>query len=645
MENSKPTLIQSSLGSVFSVFSEEKLKEVTNTSKRLIAISGKINNPGIIEVPEGSTLLDIINLAGGILNNKKFKAAQLGIPFGCFLTQDSLDKPLDFDLFEITLSRSIIILSEEDCIIQYAIFYIDFLFGKLKAGTYENYIKVYNEISKMRSIFDRMSKGRSNMRDIFFLRELSSTVKEKMNQRYNIIEEILKNFYHELEEHVDDNLCPTSQCSHLTKLTITEKCIGCGACKRACPVDCIHGEPKNLHYIDYNRCTHCGACISVCPVDAITSGDNTFRFLRDLATPNKVVITQMAPSVRVAIGEAFGFEPGINVENQIAAGLRQLGVDYVFDTTWAADLTIMEEAAELQDRLERHLAGDTSVRLPILTSCCPAWVKFIEQNYADMLDVPSSAKSPMQMFATVAKDLWAKENNLSREEITSVAIMPCIAKKYEASRPEFSRGLNYDVDYVITTRELIKIFQDSGIDLSNIQGEPIDQVMGEYTGAGVIFGRTGGVIEAATRTAVEKMTGQRLDLMKFEAVRGWDGFRSCEINVGDLHLRIGVTYGLREAKKMLDKIRSGEEFFHAIEIMACTGGCIGGGGQPKARRREEVLKKRMEGLNTIDKEKPLRRSYENPAVLAIYDKYLDHPLSNKAHELLHTKYFVKLKKK
>lgn len=645
MENKKTTLIQSSLGSVFSVFSEEKLNKITEDPKRLIAVSGKINKPGIIEIPEGATLQDIINLAGGIINNKNFKAAQLGIPFGCFLTADSLEKELEFNLFEDGINHTIIILSEEDCIVQYAKFYIDFLLGKIKSGSFEQYLNVHPEILKMRTVFDKISKGKSNMRDIFFLRELSSFVKEKMNQKYNIIEEIIENFYDELEDHIEDKVCITSQCNHLTKLTITSKCIGCGACKRACPVDCIHGEPKSKHYIDYNICTHCGACISVCPVDAITSGDNTFLFLRDLATPNKVVITQMAPSVRVAIGEAFGFEPGENVENKIAAGLRQLGVDYVFDTTWAADLTIMEEAAELQERLERYLAGDKEVKLPILTSCCPAWVKFIEQNYADMLDVPSSAKSPMQMFATVAKDLWAKEHNLARDEVTSVAIMPCIAKKYEASRPEFSRGLNYDVDYVITTRELIKIFQDSGIDLGQIEGEEIDQVMGEYTGAGVIFGRTGGVIEAATRTAVEKMTGEKIDLMKFEAVRGWDSFRMCQIDAGDLHLKIGVTYGLREARKMLDKIRSGEEFFHAIEIMACQGGCIGGGGQPKARKRVEVLQKRMEGLNNIDKNCSLRRSYENPAVIAIYDKYLDKPLSHKAHELLHTRYFVKVKKR
>lgn len=641
----KQTIIQSSLGSVFSVFSEEELEKITNSEENKIAISGKINNPGIIEVQKGSTLVDIINSAGGLLNNKPFKAAQLGIPFGGFLTDDSLSKPLDFNLFPKGTNRTIIILSEEDCIIQYAKFYIEFLISKIEDEKYKNYKLVNSEILKMLEILDRISKGRSNMRDVYLLRELASSIKSKLYQKYNIIEEIINNFYHEIEEHIEENKCYTAQCNHLVKLTITEKCIGCSACKRACPVDCIEGKLKTQHHIDYNRCTHCGQCLAACPVNAITAGDNTFKFLRDLATPNKLVITQMAPAVRVAIGEAFGFEPGENVENKIAAALRKLGVDYVFDTTCAADLTIMEEAAELQDRVERYINGDKSVRLPILTSCCPAWVKFIEQNYGDMLDVPSSVKSPMQMFATVAKDLWAKEKGYERDEITSVAIMPCIAKKYEASRPEFSRGLNYDVDYVITTRELIELFKNSEIDLKEIEDEKIDKELGEYTGAGVIFGRTGGVIEAATRTAVEKMTGKRLDNIEFECLRGWDSFRNCEIEVGDLKLKIGVAYGLKEAAKMLDKIRSGEEFYHAIEIMACTGGCVGGGGQPKAKKREEVLQKRAEGLNNIDRSLKLRRSNENPEVLSIYDKYLDYPLSHKAHELLHTKYFVKSKKK
>lgn len=643
MEKKKEQLIQSSLGSVFTSFSDDLLDEITKSDKPLLAVCGSVKEPGIIEIFPGATLRDIIALAGGIIGNHDFKAAQLGMPFGCLLTEESLDEAFDFSLFEKGIKHSIIILSNGDCMVQYAKFYLDYLYGKVKVGALPRYLPVQSELLSMCKVLDRISKGRSNMRDIFYLRELSTTVKTKLKKKYNITEEMIHHFYDEVTDHIKHRYCYTLQCHHLIHLTITDKCIGCNACNRVCPVDCINGDLKEQHSINFQRCTHCGACVTICPVNAITYGDNSILFLRDLATPNKVVITQMAPSVRVTVGEAFGFEPGVNVEKKIAGALRGLGVDYVFDTTWAADLTIMEEAAELTDRLKRHLAGDPDVKLPILTSCCPAWVKFIEQNYPDMLDVPSTAKSPMQMFASVAKDLWCKEHNLSRNEVTSVAIMPCIAKKYEASRPEFSRDLNYDVDYVITTRELIKIFQDTGIDLKEVEDEEIDQVMGEYTGAGIIFGRTGGVIEAAARTALEGLTGQSLDTIEFECLRGWDGFRCADIELGDWKLRIGVTHGLREAKKMLDKVRSGEEFFHAIEIMACNGGCIGGGGQPKTKKRNEVLQKRMEGLNNIDRSLPLRRSNENPKVLEIYEKYLDYPLSHKAHELLHTEYFVRRK--
>ena len=645
MTNAKPTMIHSDRGSVFSVFSEDELKNMTENSDRKVAICGRVNNSGIVDIPKGATLADIIELAGGILDKKDFKAAHVGVPpYGRFLSKKDLDKELDFAVFDNYI-RAINILSEEDCIVQYSKFYIDSVIGLMQSGkSLENYAKIKDPIKRIWRILDRISKGKANMRDVYVLRTLAEQVKEELNQEHNIIEEILKNFYDEISEHIEEDKCYTMQCNNLIKLTITTKCIGCGACARVCPVSCISGERKKQHYIDYTRCTHCGRCVSVCPVDAITAGDNTLKFIRDLATQNKLVITQMAPAVRVTIGEAFGFGPGDNVEKKLAAGLRKLGVDYVFDTTWAADLTIMEEAAELQDRLERYFAGDKSIKLPMLTSCCPAWVKFIEQNYGDMLDVPSTAKSPMQMFATVAKDIWAREKGLKRDEVTSVAIMPCVAKKYEASRPEFSRGLNYDVDYVITTRELIKIFQDTGIDLKELEDEEIDQILGEYTGAGIIFGRTGGVIEAALRNALENMTGKKLDKIEFESLRGWDGFRSCEVNVGDINLKIGVTHGLEEAGKMLDKIRSGEEFYHAIEIMACPGGCIGGGGQPKVRKnRDEVIKNRGEGLNSIDKSKELRVSKENPAVRAIYDNYLDYPLSHKAHELLHTKYFVRPK--
>ena len=646
MTNTKPTMLHSNRGSVFSVFSEDELKNMTQNSTRKVAICGRVKNSGIVDVPEGATLSDIIELGGGILNKKDFKGAHIGVPpYGRFLCKKDLDKELDFALFDNYI-RAINVLSEEDCIVQYSKFYMDSVIGSMQNGkSLEDYAKVKDQIERVCKILDRISKGKSNMRDVYLLRTIAEQIKEDLNQEHNIMEEILQNFYDEISEHIEEDKCYTLQCNNLIKLTITDKCIGCGACKRVCPVDCIAGERKQQHKIDYNRCTHCGRCVSTCPVDAITAGDNTLKFIRDLSTPNKLVITQMAPAIRVTIGEAFGFEPGDNVEKKLAAGLRKLGVDYVFDTNWAADLTIMEEAAELQDRLERHFAGDESVKLPMLTSCCPAWVKFIEQNYGDMLDVPSTAKSPMQMFATVAKDIWAKEKGLKRSEVTSVAIMPCIAKKYEASRPEFSRGLNYDVDYVITTRELIKIFQDSKIDLKELEDEEIDQILGEYTGAGVIFGRTGGVIESALRTALENMTGKQIENVEFHSLRGFDGFRSCDVEVGDIKLRIGVAHGLEEAGKMLDKIRSGEEFFHAIEIMACPGGCVGGGGQPKVRKnRDEILQKRGEGLNNIDRSKDIRVSKENPAVQAIYDKYLDYPLSHKAHELLHTRYFVRRKK-
>lgn len=643
MEQIKNAMIKSAIGSVFTSISEVELESQNQKEGNYVAVSGAVKDPGIVEVKEDTTLGQLMEAAGGMLTGKTFKAMQAGIPCGQFFIEKDLEKNLDPEIFQTDVTKSVIVLSEDECIVQYAQFYLQYLIGKMEREQIPRYLAAKDEFYAMEKIIDQITKGRATMRDIYLLRGLSEESKRKANQEYSTIGQIIEHFYEEIKEHIEHKHCHTLRCNHLTKLTITEKCIGCGACKRACPVDCVEGEVKKRHKIDYLKCTHCGACSSACPIGAITTGDNIMKFMRDLATPQKVVITQMAPAVRVAIGEAFGFEPGVNVEKRLAAALRRLGVDYVFDTSWAADLTIMEEANELIERLERYEAGDPNVKLPLLTSCCPAWVKFIEQNYGDMLDVPSTAKSPMQMFAAVAKDLWAKEQGIPRERLVSVAIMPCLAKKFEASRREFSKGLNYDVDYVITTAELINILKDSNIDLQEMEEEDIDQIMGEYTGGGIIFGRTGGVIEAATRVAVEKITGERLDKIEFESLRGWDSFRSCEVEAGDLKLKIGVTYGLKEAKKMLDKIRSGEEFYHAIEIMACTGGCIGGGGQPKAKKREVTLKQRMEGLNSIDRALPLRRSNENPAVQAIYDKYLDYPLSDKAHELLHTEYFIRRK--
>ncbi|MGL4993508.1 MAG: [FeFe] hydrogenase, group A [Bacteroidales bacterium] len=642
-ENKKQVIVQSSLGSMFSIFGELELRELIGDNSRKVAIAGRINNPGIYDIPEGASYSELVAIAGGMMNGRNLKAVHFGLPFGGFVTPSHCDIAVDFTHFAENQSRTMIILSDEDCIVQYAKFYIEFVKGKMEEGVLTEYRDVEAEIDRIWRNFDRIAKGKSTSRDLYLLRYLSEQVKLKLHQDHNMIFEILESFYDELVEHIDENLCAAQQCPHLVKLHVTEKCIGCGACKRVCPVDCISGEKKQRHFIHTKICTHCGQCIQACPVNAIVAGDNTVKFLRDLATPKKLVIVQIAPAIRVTIGEAFGFEPGTNVEKRLAAALRMIGVDYVFDTSWAADLTIMEEAKEFRTRLESYMKGDEDVPLPILTSCCPAWVKYIEQNFPELLQAPSTVKSPMQIFSTIAKDIWAKEKGIRRQNITSVAIMPCIAKKYEAARVEFSRGDNFDTDYVITTRELIKILKESGIDLATVNEEEFDNPFGEYSGAGVIFGRTGGVIEAAVRTTIEQMTNSRLDSIVFEQLRGWDGFRVCEVPCGDLTLRIGIAHGLNEAGRMLEKIRNGEEFFHAIEIMACKGGCIGGGGQPKAQKKQEALEKRAEGLNSIDNSMTIRRSHENPHILSIYEKYLDYPGSRKAHELIHTKYYPKIK--
>ncbi|WP_429190540.1 [FeFe] hydrogenase, group A [Fusobacterium sp. PH5-44] len=616
---------------------------IKSSGERKVFIAGRVNNPDIYDIPENATLNDIIKLAGGIKDKRHFKAAQVGMPFGGFLTNKNLNQILDFSLFDGDTEKKIIILSDENCIVAFSRFYIEYILGKFLENEYLEYREVRPELDKILRNLDRISKGKATMRDIYLLRFLSENIKSKLNQKHNLILSAIENFYDEIEEHIENLKCRAGKCIHLLKFRITSKCIGCTACVRVCPVNCISGKPKERHVLDSATCTHCGQCVSICPVGAIFEGDHTIKLLNDIHTPNKNVIAQIAPAVRVAIGESFGFSSGENVEKKLVTALKKLGFDYVFDTSWGADVTVVEEATELQERLEKFYREE-DVRLPILTSCCPAWVKFIEQFYPDMVDVPSTVKSPMQIFSTLIKDIWAKEKGIKRKNIASVAIMPCLAKKYEAARPEFSRGDIYDTDYVISTRELIRVLKDKKIDLKELEDTEFDQPFGTYSGAGIIFGRTGGVIEAVIRTALENITGTPLENIEFEALRGWDGFRIAEITVGHIDLRIGIAHGLQEAAKMLDKIRAGEEFFHAIEIMACKGGCIGGGGQPKAIKKQETLEKRAEGLNNIDRNSSIRRSHENPFVKLIYEKYLDYPCSHKAHELIHTRYFPRLKK-
>lgn len=390
-----------------------------------------------------------------------------------------------------------------------------------------------------------------------------------------------------------------------------------------------------------SACTYCGQCVAVCPVGALTERDNTGRLIDDLANPDKIVVVQTAPAVRVAIAEEFGYPAGTIATGKLAAALRKLGFDYVFDTDFAADLTIMEEGSELLDRLTGFLAGDKSVKLPILTSCCPAWVNFFEHSFPDMLDVPSTARSPQQMFGSIAKSYWAEKMGIEREKIVVVSIMPCLAKKYECGREEFKVNGNPDVDYSLSTRELAELIKESNIDFKALEDSDFDAPLGESTGASVIFGTTGGVMEAALRTAYEIHTGKALPKVDFEQVRGLEGVREASVDLDGFTLKVGIAHGLGNARRLLEDIRNGRCDYHAIEIMACPGGCIGGGGQPLHHGNVEVIKARQQALYEEDRCKPLRKSHENPYIQKLYEEYLGKPLGEKAHKLLHTHYFSK----
>lgn len=433
-----------------------------------------------------------------------------------------------------------------------------------------------------------------------------------------------------------------------------DKCIMCRRCEMMCneiqTVGALSAVNRGFMSVvapafemdlEQSPCTYCGQCVSVCPTGALTEVDHTSQILRALSDPKKTVIIQTAPAVRAALGEAFGLEPGTLVTGKMVAALRQLGFKYVFDTDFAADLTIMEEGTELLTRLIKHLEGDKDVKLPILTSCCPGWVNFFEHNFPDMLDVPSTAKSPQQMFGAIAKTYFADKIGVNRKDLIVVSVMPCLAKKYECQRNEFKVDGNPDVDFSMSTRELANFIKQANIDFMELPDEDFDNPLGESTGAGVIFGNTGGVIEAACRTAYEVYTGKKLDKVEFTALRGLEGIRSATIDFNGLPLNIGIAHGLANARKLLNDVRDGKSAYHAIEIMACPGGCIGGGGQPFHHGHSEILKKRATALYTEDERKTIRKSHENPQIIKLYNDFLGKPGSHKSHELLHTHYFDK----
>lgn len=433
-----------------------------------------------------------------------------------------------------------------------------------------------------------------------------------------------------------------------------DKCIMCRRCETMCnsvqTVGALHAAGRGFNAIvttafeqnlEDSTCTYCGQCVAVCPTGALTEIDDTTRVIRHLANPLKTVIVQTAPAVRAALGEEFGLEAGTLVTGKMVAALRRLGFNYVFDTDFAADLTIMEESAELLDRIQKYLSGDKNVRLPMLTSCCPAWINFFETYYPDMLDVPSSARSPQQMFGAIAKTYLTQKLGIDRKDMVVVSVMPCLAKKYECQRKEFSTDGSPDVDFSITTRELAHLIKEANINFTELDDEQFDNPMGESTGAAAIFGTTGGVIEAATRTAYELLTGKTLENVEFKKLREGDNIRIATVDFNGLQLNIGVASGLGNARMLLDKVHNGELQLHAIEIMACPNGCVGGGGQPLHHGNEHTIRLRSEALYREDRNKTIRKSHLNPYIIELYTNFLGAPLSSKSHELLHTHYHKK----
>ncbi|MGH4117161.1 NADH-dependent [FeFe] hydrogenase, group A6 [Clostridium sp.] len=430
----------------------------------------------------------------------------------------------------------------------------------------------------------------------------------------------------------------------------TEKCILCGRCISTC------GNIQTVHAINFSGrgfdtkvttsyerplgeslCINCGQCILACPVGALHEKESIVPVWKAIENPNKYVVVQTAPAVRVALGEEFGMPIGSRVTGKMTSALRRMGFDKVFDTDFAADLTIMEEGTELLTRL------DNGKNLPLMTSCCSGWVKFVEHNFADLIPNLSTCKSPSEMEGALIKSYFAEKIGVDPKDIVVVSIMPCVAKKFEGEREELSNDGMQDVDYVLTTRELAQMIKEANIDFVDLNDEEFDDPFGESTGASVIFGATGGVAEAALRTVFELLAGKALDQIEFLAVRGLTGIKEATIELPDgRNITAAVVHGLYNARKLLDLVRSGEKHYDFIEAMACPGGCVNGGGQPivnsQIKEKIDISEERAKAIYDEDKSLPFRKSHKNSHIIKIYEEFLGEPNGHLSHKLLHTEY-------
>ncbi|MBN2050934.1 MAG: iron hydrogenase small subunit [Spirochaetales bacterium] len=429
-----------------------------------------------------------------------------------------------------------------------------------------------------------------------------------------------------------------------------DKCILCGRCVRICE------EIQGVAAIDFTKrgfdtivlpafnkdlsettCVNCGQCVLACPTGALYEVSSVQKVVQTLHEGKKYMVAQAAPAIRVALGEFFNLKPGEDCTGKIASALRRMGFKKVFDTDFTADLTIMEEGTELVERIKQ------GGKLPMFTSCCPAWIKFAEQNYPELLDNISTCRSPQQMMGSLIKSYLAEKEGISPDDICVVSVMPCTAKKYEALRPEMYKQGVQDVDYVLTTREFASLMKNFGINFDMLPKEPFDQALGTTSGSGDIFAATGGVMESALRTAYNLITGKDLNPLDFGEVRGFNYLKESEVDIEGLKLKVAVVNTLGETRRLIERIKAGEAEYHFVEVMSCPGGCAGGGGQYYGYDPDKT-RERIQAIYSLDKERPVRQSYKNDRIKELYQSYLEKPGSHKAHELLHTHYIKRPKR-